>query len=157
MQKNCCYLVCVTTLSNYKVKWRNDKSDRQIRRRVARRETDWAYSKGLKLTYSRGHMTLNAHNRSKLGRLRILSDWLIMMGWDYVSELPPPAGLLFIFRVICEHGVPWWWWCRLGITPDSSTRAIRQSYQQRRRGQVGGMDEGVRILPVSIWHTLRDL
>jgi hypothetical protein len=41
-----------------------------------------------------------------------------------------------------------WWWFRLGITPDSSTRALWQSYQQRHLGQVGGMDEGVRILPI---------
>jgi hypothetical protein len=27
--------------------------------------------------------------------------WLIMMGWDYVSELRPPTGLLFIPQVIC--------------------------------------------------------
>jgi hypothetical protein len=39
---------------------------------------------------------------------------------------------------------------RLGITPDSSTRALWQSYQQRHLRQVGGMDEGVRILPVSM-------
>jgi hypothetical protein len=47
-------------------------------------------------------------------------------------------------RVIREHGVSWWWWwwCRLGITPDSSTRALWQSYQQRHLGKVGGMDEG---------------
>jgi hypothetical protein len=37
----------------------------------------------------------------------------------------------------------------LGITPDSFTRALWQSYQQRHLGQVGGMD-GVRILPISI-------
>jgi hypothetical protein len=74
-------------------------------------------------------------------------DWLIMMGWDYVTELRPQAGLLFIPQVICEHGEPWWWWCRLGIAPDSSTRALWQSYQQRHLGQGGGMDEGVRILP----------
>jgi hypothetical protein len=30
------------------------------------------------------------------------------MGWDYVSELPPPACLLFIPNVACEHGEPWW-------------------------------------------------
>jgi hypothetical protein len=63
------------------------------------------------------------------------------MGWDYVSELRPPAGLLFITRVICEHGEPWWLQCRVGITPDSYTRALWQSYQQRCLGQVGGMDE----------------
>jgi hypothetical protein len=81
-----------------------------------------------------------------------------MNGWDYVSELRPPTGLLFILRVICESGEPWWWWwCRLGITRDSSTRALWQSYQDRHLGQVGGMDEGVRILPISIWNTSRDL
>jgi hypothetical protein len=64
----------------------------------------------------------------------LLIDWLIMMGWDYVSELRPPTGLLVIPQVICEHGEPWWWWCLLGITPDSSTRALWQSYQQRHLG-----------------------
>jgi hypothetical protein len=29
-----------------------------------------------------------------------LIDWLIMMGWDYVSELRPPTGLLFLPRVM---------------------------------------------------------
>jgi hypothetical protein len=29
-----------------------------------------------------------------------------------------------------------------GVTPDSYTRALLQSYQQRHLGQVGGMDEG---------------
>jgi hypothetical protein len=84
-------------------------------------------------------------------------DWLIMMGWDYVSEQWPPTGLFFISQVICERREPWWWWCRLGITPDSSTRALLQFYQQRHLGQIGRMDEGVRILPISIWHTSRDV
>jgi hypothetical protein len=35
-----------------------------------------------------------------------------MMGWDYVSELRPPTGLLFIPRIIREHGEPWWWSCQ---------------------------------------------
>jgi hypothetical protein len=80
-----------------------------------------------------------------------------MMGWDYVSELWPPSGLLFIPQVMCEHGEPWWWWCQLGITPDSSTRALCQSYQQRHLEKVGRMDEGVRILPIRIWNISRDL
>jgi hypothetical protein len=77
-----------------------------------------------------------------------------MIGWDYVSEQQSPTGLLFIPRVICEHGEPWWWWwCRLGITPDSSTRALWQSYQQRHLGQVGGMEERVRILHIQyLWY-----
>jgi hypothetical protein len=77
-------------------------------------------------------------------------------GWDCVSELRPPTGLLFIPRVICEHGEPWWW-CRLGITPDSSSRALWQSNQRRHLGQVGEMNEGARILPISIWNTSKDL
>jgi hypothetical protein len=80
-----------------------------------------------------------------------------MMGRDYVSELRPPTGLLFIPRVICERGGLWWWWCRVGITPYSSSRSLCQSYQQRHVGQVGGMDEVVRILPICIWNTSRDL
>jgi hypothetical protein len=86
-----------------------------------------------------------------------LIHWLITMGRDYVSEPQPQTGLLFIPRVICERGETQWWWCRLGITPDSSTKALWQSYQQRHLGQVGGMDEGVRILPISIWNTSRSL
>jgi hypothetical protein len=27
---------------------------------------------------------------------------------DYVSELRPPAGLLFIPQMIYEYGEPWW-------------------------------------------------
>jgi hypothetical protein len=44
-----------------------------------------------------------------------------------------------------------------GKTLDSSTRALWQSYQQRYLGQVGGMDERVRILHISIWNISRDI
>jgi hypothetical protein len=41
--------------------------------------------------------------------LVLIIDWLIMsMGWDYVSELRRPTGILFIPQVIYEHGEPWW-------------------------------------------------
>jgi hypothetical protein len=43
-----------------------------------------------------------------------------------------------------------------GITPYSSTRTLWQSCQQRHLGQVGGVDEGVRILPISILNSSRD-
>jgi hypothetical protein len=33
---------------------------------------------------------------------------IMSMGFDYVSELRPPTGLLFIPQVIYEHGDPWW-------------------------------------------------
>jgi hypothetical protein len=68
------------------------------------------------------------------GSLSRLIDWLIMsMGLD-VSEPRPQTGLLFILRLMCECGEPWWWWCRLRKTPDSSTRALWKLYQQRRLG-----------------------
>jgi hypothetical protein len=33
---------------------------------------------------------------------------LMLTGWDYVSELRPPTGLLFIPQVIYEYGEPRW-------------------------------------------------
>jgi hypothetical protein len=102
-------------------------------------------------------LLLSAASRLDRSPLDWLIDWLLMMGWDYVSELRSPTGLLFIPQVICEHGEPWLWWCRLGITPDSSTRALWQSYQQRHLDQVGVMDEGVRISPISICSTSKNL
>jgi hypothetical protein len=48
---------------------------------------------------------------------------------------------------------PWWWWRRLGITPDSFNRAPWQSCHQRCLEQVGGMDEGMRILRIQcLWY-----
>jgi hypothetical protein len=32
----------------------------------------------------------------------------VMILWDYVSELRPSTGLLFIPQMIYEHGEPWW-------------------------------------------------
>jgi hypothetical protein len=42
---------------------------------------------------------------------------LIMMGRDLHLRTTAITGLLFIPRVICGHGEPWWW-CQLGITPE---------------------------------------
>jgi hypothetical protein len=33
---------------------------------------------------------------------------IMSMGWDYVCELWPQTGLLFISQMIYEHGEPWW-------------------------------------------------
>jgi hypothetical protein len=30
------------------------------------------------------------------------------MGWDFISEMWPPLGLLFIPRLIYEYGQQWW-------------------------------------------------
>jgi hypothetical protein len=38
----------------------------------------------------------------------IIDTMMIMsMRWDHVSELLPPTRLLFIPKMICEHGEPW--------------------------------------------------
>jgi hypothetical protein len=68
-----------------------------------------------------------------------------MMGWDWRLRTAAITGLLFIPRVNVS-GELWCWWCRLAITPDLSTKARWQSYLQRRLEQVGGMDEGMRVL-----------
>jgi hypothetical protein len=49
------------------------------------------------------------------------------MGWDYVSELRPQTGLLFIPQVIYEHQEPWYVQKK---TNNSSSRVLCQSYQQ---------------------------
>jgi hypothetical protein len=78
-------------------------------------------------------------------------DWLIMMEWDWHLRITADTGLSFILWVNVS-GEPWWW-CRLGITPDLSTRAHWQSYQQRHLERVGGMDEGMRILHIQyLWY-----
>jgi hypothetical protein len=33
---------------------------------------------------------------------------IMSMGRDYVSELRPSTGLLFMRKAIHEHGEPWW-------------------------------------------------
>jgi hypothetical protein len=67
----------------------------------------------------------------------ILIYWLI--DWDGGGRVRTAVTNAPIVhpRVICEHGETWWWLCWLGITPDSSTRALLQSYKQRHLGQVG--------------------
>jgi hypothetical protein len=32
----------------------------------------------------------------------------LLIGWDYVSELQPPVGLLFLLRWYSEYGQPQW-------------------------------------------------
>jgi hypothetical protein len=70
-----------------------------------------------------------------------------MMGWDWRLRTAAITGLLFIPRVNVS-AESCWWWRRLGITPDLSTRARRQSCQQRHLGTGAGMVEGIRFLRV---------
>jgi hypothetical protein len=64
------------------------------------------------------------------------------MGWDYVSELQPPTppivhtpGDMWAWRSMVE------WYCQVKI-PDSSTRALWQSYKQLPSSKAGGSGEG---------------
>jgi hypothetical protein len=54
---------------------------------------------------------------------------MVSVGWNYIFELRPPVGLLFTPQVIYEHGEPWY---QQGKTPDSSARALWNSYWQSR-------------------------
>jgi Ser-tRNA(Ala) deacylase AlaX len=60
--------------------YKRNLTDRQERWRVARRET--AYSKRLKLAGSLGHVTVDAQNRPKLGRLHTSEHllWRVVKG-----------------------------------------------------------------------------
>jgi hypothetical protein len=49
---------------------------------------------------------------------------IMSMKWDYVSELRPSTGLLFIPRVILRAWRTVVEWCRQRTTPDSSTRTL---------------------------------
>jgi hypothetical protein len=51
------------------------------------------------------------------------------MRWNYVSELCPPADLLFNPHVIRKHWEPWWNDIDME-TPESYNRDLLQSYQQ---------------------------
>jgi hypothetical protein len=62
------------------------------------------------------------------------------MRWVYVSELRPPAGLLFIPHVIYEHGEPRWNDIGRG-TPDLSTTALWKFYSYHLVGKQEELGE----------------
>jgi hypothetical protein len=73
------------------------------------------------------------------------------VGWDWRLRTAAITGLLFTPGWMWALE-PWWRWCRLGITPYSSTRALWKSYQQRHL-ERGGMDEGMRISRIQyLWY-----
>jgi hypothetical protein len=63
------------------------------------------------------------------------------MKWDYVSELLPPVVLLFIPKVIYEHGEQCWNDIVVG-TPDSFTRPLSSNYQSR---LVANQEEFIKV------------
>jgi hypothetical protein len=97
------------------------------------------------------------------------NDWNHFYNW-FLRELHDGVDCLWRgFRTVATNwpivhppGDIWAWRAMVmmmptGDTPDSSTRVLWQSYQQRHQGKAGGMDDGVRILPISIWDTSKDL
>jgi hypothetical protein len=78
--------------------------------------------------------------------------WLTdYVGWDWRLRTATITGLLFISRVNVS-GELWWYWCRLGITPDLTTIARWQSYQQRHLERVESTSEGMRNLRIQyLW------
>jgi hypothetical protein len=52
------------------------------------------------------HANIGSQHRTKTHRDSLLL--LMLMGWDYVSELQPPTCLLFIPQMTCEYGEQRW-------------------------------------------------
>jgi hypothetical protein len=50
----------------------------------------------------------------------------ISMGWNYVSELRPPTGLLFISQIIYKRGAPveWYWQEKTGELEDKACPSV---------------------------------
>jgi hypothetical protein len=81
---------------------------------------------------------------------------IMLTGWEYVPEMRPPTGILFIPQVIYEHGRTMVEWCPQRKTPDPSSRALRQSYQQSHLVANQELGEGncefsLRIIFVYTW------
>jgi hypothetical protein len=75
----------------------------------------------------------------------------VLIDYDGVRLRFQNSRLFFIPRV--NVSAERWWWCRLGITPELSTRARWQFNKQRHLERVGGMDEGMRILCIQyLWY-----
>jgi hypothetical protein len=59
------------------------------------------------LTVTKFQTAVNCYVARLLGFI-VCSCRSCRLGWDYVSELRPPTGLLFIPQIIYEYGEPWW-------------------------------------------------
>jgi hypothetical protein len=63
----------------------------------------------------------------------LMIDWLIMsMRWDLGLRTVTTNGPIVHPLGEWVRGKPWW--CQLGNTPESSTRALWRAYQQRHLG-----------------------
>lgn len=53
------------------------------------------------------HLTLT-HPLFKNRIYKIMMTMIVSVGWDSVSKLRPPLGLLIIPQIMYENGKPWW-------------------------------------------------
>jgi hypothetical protein len=51
---------------------------------------------------------LNTIQGADLLKFQGVKLMIMLMKWDYICELRPSTGLLFILQVIYGHGEPWW-------------------------------------------------
>jgi hypothetical protein len=82
---------------------------------------------------------------------------IISMGWDYISELRPPSGLLFIPQVVYDYREPWWNDIDR-VNANSFHRAHWQSCRQSSSSNAGGTGEGNGefCLKKCLFHTSKD-
>jgi hypothetical protein len=82
-----------------------------------------------------------------------LIDWLIDYNGVRLTSHNRDHHWPTVHPRVNVRGEPWWWLCRLGITPDLPTRALWRSYQQKHLERGGGIDEGMRILLIQyFWY-----
>jgi hypothetical protein len=75
-------------------------------------ESTWHYITEGSNLHNRRSDNLKSHYSGAVSQLdkafSPCKEPFMSMGWDYVSELQPPSGLLFIPQMIYEHGEPRW-------------------------------------------------
>jgi hypothetical protein len=78
------------------------------------------------------------------------------MGWDDVSELQPPTGILFIPQVIYEHGEPWWWYVHQGSLANLPAESSGSKQEEWAKGMsIWPCKVFLFILQVIFLHTVK--
>jgi hypothetical protein len=79
-----------------------------------------------------------------------LGMMIMSMGWDYVSELRPPVGLLFISRggILYNHGKPWW-----NAVDRGNLVATRRNGQ--RKWRILALQSFLLILASDFWNAVK--
>jgi hypothetical protein len=78
--------------------------------------------RSLKTINTTGHNNSLSHTLHRISLHPTQHSICLVLSHLTVSELRPPTGLLFIPRVICEHGELWWM-----MSTGENSRFIHQS------------------------------